>query len=66
MGGGPAAQIGLVEIEGETWFRATGGYGLTMSADYRTLEDALDMVQVFARLAWDVYEATADHPFRVG
>ncbi len=64
MGGGPTAQIDLVEIDGETWFRATGGFGLTVSADYRTLEDALDMVQLFARLSWDVYEATTSHPFR--
>jgi hypothetical protein len=64
MGAGPTAQIDLVERNGETCFRATGGFGLIVSAEYRTLEDALDMVQLFARLSWDVFEATADHPFR--
>ncbi len=65
MGGGPNAQIDLVERNGEMWFRATGGFGLIVSAEYGTLEDALDMVQLFARLAWNVYEATTEHPFRV-
>ena len=64
MGGGPTAQIDLVEHDGEMWFRATGGFGLIVSAEYRTLEDALDMVQLFARVAWNVYEATTSHPFR--
>jgi hypothetical protein len=65
MGGGPTAQIDLVEINGETWFRATGGFGLIVTADYRTLEHALDMVQLFARISWDIYEATKAYPFRI-
>ncbi len=61
MGGGPNALVDLVEIDGETWFRATGGVGLFVSADNRSLEDALDMVPLFARISWDVYEATTTH-----
>jgi hypothetical protein len=64
-GGGPTARIDLVEIDGETWFRATGGSGLAVSADYPTLEDApLDMVHLFAWLSWDVSEATETHSYR--
>ncbi len=63
-GGGPTARIALVEIDGETWFRATGGSGLAVSADYRTLEDALDMVHLFAWLSWDVSEATETRSYR--
>jgi hypothetical protein len=63
MGGGPTARIDVVEHKGEVSFQATGGIGLAITAKYQTLEDALDMVQLFARLSWDVAQAAADHPF---
>ena len=61
MGGGPTVRIDLVERNGEVVYRATGGVWLKISAEYRTLEDALDMVHLFARLSDDVVTATRDH-----
>jgi hypothetical protein len=64
MASGPNAQIDLVERDGERSFRAAGGIGLIVTADYRTLEDAVDMIHSFARLAWNVDETTTSHPSR--
>jgi hypothetical protein len=64
MASGPTARIDPVEIDGTIWFRTIGGIGSTVSADYSTLEDALDAVQLFARPAWDV--AAAAPSFRSG
>jgi hypothetical protein len=61
MGFGPTARIDLVEKEGSSYFRATGGIGLTISANYENLEDALDMVHLFARLSWDVHQVSWHH-----
>jgi len=52
------ARIDVVEFEGEQVFRATGGMGITISADYRSLDRALDMVALFARLVWQIDVAT--------
>ena len=59
MGGGMVARIDLVAHDGEPAFRATGGDIIATSASYRSLDRALDMVALFARLGWEMTVATS-------
>jgi hypothetical protein len=59
MGAGMVARIDLATVNGEAVFRATGGRLMKISATYRTLDRALDMAAMFAKLGWEMVEATS-------
>lgn len=59
MGGGMRARIDLIEAEGATAYRVTGGSGITIQGHYRSLDRALDMAALFSRLEWDITVATS-------
>ena len=59
MGAGMVARIELVEVDGAPAYRATGGDVIKIQADYRSLDRALDMVALYAQLAWDIVVATS-------
>jgi hypothetical protein len=59
MGSGMVARIELVEVDGDPAYRATGGDVIKIQADYRSLDRALDMVALYAQLAWDIMVATS-------
>jgi len=61
MGGGMQVRIEAMKINGQELFRATGGDLITITADYRSLDRALDMVALFGRrrIGWDMTVSTS-------
>jgi hypothetical protein len=54
MGAGPTARIELIERDGVQTFLAIGGPHKEVRMEYRTLESALDMAVLFAKLGWEL------------
>jgi len=54
MGAGPTARIELIERDGVQTFLAIGGTHKEIRMEYRTLERALDMAVLFAKLDWEL------------
>ncbi len=59
MGAGPSVRIDLSDVGGHPTYRVVVGGGITIQAEYRSLERALDMAALFADLTWDIIGSTS-------
>ena len=56
MGAGPIVRIEPVDTPGGQDYIATATWGVTLAGRYKSLEQALGMLSVFASLAWDLVQ----------
>jgi hypothetical protein len=68
MGGGPIVRIEPMEGTGGKSYRASAEFGVTISAEAESLDQALELLSVFASLVWDLaasgLEGVVWHPGR--